>query len=486
MKVEPMLHRSRWLALALLLAGVPGCALYIEPGDGEGGPPAPTPLPGGGGSTPGVPTEPLPPDSTPVPLPLPPLPSSGFQMIDTADGGNADGVHTCGDAYGHYEHSAGTGTQLHVIGIYQALRTEGPEQKNGKVDVQVTRPGSSVLLLSAYEPTHWNVQVGPGAFVERIVLSGYYAQSVTAPEGAKIESYAFDEETNTWLGYGHLWPSHDTFDLVDKAQSLTGLELTSFRGCYFGDSFEIDTPVDIREPHVVSDKVEPTLPAGCEAIAGDSRYCLSMQTGKPVAIGLQSGALCLSEMTGLAGGFGASLGWRGDYAYGCIYERGLARVSLVDGSTDIAPISCDAVAVHGDDLLVMPFGSSGFEEYPLYSVLRFDDFAAAARREVADAVEIFPSASRMAVDGDRGYFAWHATNTIETAELTDGAEMTTITLEGYDDWIYGLEAIDGMLIVAGPYHNPGLHAFDAATGAALGVLLPEFTGDGLTCVSNVL
>jgi hypothetical protein len=473
-----MFRRSRWLVLAVLLAGAPGCALYIEPGDGEGGAPPP-----GNGNGPGTPTPSLPPDSVrPTPQPLPSLPSSGFEMIDTADRGNSDGAHGCVGDYAHYEHGAGAGTQLHVVGIYQSSGSTSWEA--GKVDIVVTRPGSSVLVLSAYEPTHWNVEVGPGSFVERIVLSGYYAHSVTAPEGTEVESYTLDGGGN-WLGYGAAWPSHDSFDLVDKAQSLTGLELTSFRGCPTASDFQIDTPVEIREPHVVSDKVEPTLPDGCEAVANDYRYCLSMKAGKMVAIGLDSSTLCESEMPGLESGFGtSSLGWQGDYAYACIYDRGLARISLVDGSMDIAPVSCDAVAVHGDDLLVLPFGSSGFETYPLYSVLRFDDFAAVARREVADLVEISPYASRMAVDGDRGYFAWHATGTIETAELTDGAEMETITLQGDDDWIYGLEVVSGMVFVVGPSHKPGLHVFEAATGDALGVLLPEYSGDGLACVGG--
>jgi hypothetical protein len=403
-------------------------------------------------------------------------------MIDTADRGNAGGEHACDGDYAHYEHSDSAGTQLHVVSIYKPTGADPSQPQT--VDVMVTRPGSSVLVLSAYEPTHWNILVGPYSLVDRVVLSGYYANSVTAPEDAKVESYAY-EVSESWLGYGDTWPSHDSFDLVDKAQSLTGLELTSFRGCHASASFRIDTPVEIRQPHVVSDKVEPTLPDGCESVATDFRYCLSMKAGKMVAIGLDSSTLCESELPGLAGELGTtSLGWQGDYAYACIVDRGLVRISLVDGSRDIAPVSCDAVTVHGDDLLVMPFGSSGFETYPLYSVLRFDDFAAAARREVADVVEISPYASRMAVDGDRGYFAWHATGTIETAELSDGAEMETITLQGYDDWIYGLEVVSGMLFVVGPSHKPGLHVFEAATGYALGVLLPEYSGDGLACVGG--
>jgi hypothetical protein len=476
-----MFQCSRWMFVALLLAGSPGCALYVEPSEGNGSSPAP--LPGDGDGAPGAPA--LPPlGETPQPQPQPPLPSSGFTMIDTADGGNASGVHGCEDTYVHYEHGASAGTQLHVIGIYEAAQSAGGRAA-GNVDIRVTRPGSSVLLLSSYEPVHWNILVGPDSFVERVILSGFYAQSVTAPEGTKIDSYVIDEDGN-WLGYGFTWPSYDSFDLVDKAQALTGLDLTSFRGCYYGASFDIDTPVEIRPPHVLSDKVAPTLPAGCEAMASESSYCISMNADKAAVIGLDSGKVCDSQSAGLESGLGtSSLGWQGDYVYGCIYDRGLARISLVDGAVDVAPVPCDAVAVHGDDLLIMPLPGTSLDQFPLFSVLRFDDFAAAARREITEAVGIEPWASRMAVHGDRGYFAWHATNTIETAELRDGAEIQSIVLEGYDDWIVGLDATDDKLIVLGPHYNPGLHLFDPATGASLGVLAPEYSGDGLSCVSSL-
>ena len=479
-----MSYPSRWLVLAALLAGAPGCALYIEPGEGDGNGAMPVPGDGNGGPGNPAPTDPADPSA---PVPLPPLARSGFQMIDTADGGNADGEHWCESAYSHYEHSDGADTQLHVVSIYEAV---GPGELTGQsdhVEVRVTRPGRSVLLLSSFESAGWDVYLGPDSYVERIILVGYHQQYVSAPEGTKIESYVIDESGTDQLGYAYDWPSYSSFDLVDRAQTLAGLELTSYRGCYYGAAFEIDTPVEIRSPHVVSDKVEPTLPRGCEGLAGEYRTCISMSAGKTFAISLHNGTLCESNVLGIAGGAGiASLGWQGDYAYGCLADRGLARLSLIDGSMDIAPIACEAVTIHGDDLLVMSGGSFGLEAYPAYSMLRFDDFAAAARREVADRIDIAPMASRMAVDGDRGYFARHLTGTVETAELSDGALLETIRLQGYDDWINGLVAVGGMVVVLGPSSNPGLHVFDAFTGEALGVMVPEYSGDGLTCVTNEL
>jgi hypothetical protein len=462
------------LLCGLLGAASAGCALYVDPGDG----------PGGGGDGSGGVTNPPPdrPDQTPTPQPLPALPAAPLALFDTADGGNSDGVHACASDYAHYEHGQIGSTQLHVVGISAGGTTRG----DGKVDVRVTRPGPSVLVLSSYEPTAWNVVVEPGAFVQQIILSGYYAQSVSAPGGTPIDSYAF-EAGGSYVGAGFTWPSYDARDLVETAQALTGLTLTSFRGCAAGESFQIDAPVEIRPPHPVSDRAELTLPAGCEHIAGESAYCLSGSGGTPVVIGLDSGSVCQNDALGSATAPDtSSLGWRGDYAYGCVYDRGLARTSLVDGTVDIAPMACEAVTVDEDgSLLVMPFFGTDFPELSTFSVIRFESFEAAARLEIAEVLPVEPWASRMAVDGDRGYFAWHATSTIEVADLATG-ELESVVLEGYDDWILGLDAVDGKLLVLGSWADPGLRVFNATTGKLEGVIATGFAAEGLACASRAL
>jgi hypothetical protein len=478
-------HRSSllrgWLLCGLLGAASAGCALYIEPGpdDGSGGD-------GSGGVTNPPPSAPEFPGETPTPQPRPSLPAVPLVGFDTADGGNADGIHACAADYAHYEHGEAGGTQLHVVGIYEAANAAGTSRREGKVDVRVTRPGPSVLVLSSYEPTFWNVVVEPGASVERIILSGYYAQSVAAPEGTPIESYSYDAG-GSYIGFGYSWPSYDARGLVETAQALTGLSLTSFRGCYSGDSFQIDTPVEIRPPHPVSDKTELTLPAGCEHIASESAYCLSRTGGSPAVIGLDSGSVCQNDAIGSATVPNtSSLGWQGDYAYGCVYDRGLARISLVDGSVDIAPLACEAVTVHEDGgLLVMPFFGTDFPNLSVFSVIRFDSFEAAARLELAEVLPVEPWASRMAADGGRGYFAWHATSTIEVADLATG-ELESVVLEGYDDWILGLDAVDGKLLVLGSWTDPGMRVFNATTGKLEGVLASGFSGEGLACASRDL
>ncbi len=479
-------HRSSllrgWLLCGLLGAASAGCTLYIDPGDGQddgsgGG--------SGGGSNPS-PGAPDFPGETPTPQPLPSLPSVPLAKFDTADGGNSDGIHACADDYAHYEHGEAGGAQLHVVGVYEAANATGTDRREGKVNVRVTRSGPSVLVLSSYEPTFWNVIVEPGASVERIILSGYYAQSVSAPEGTIIDSYAY-EEGGSYIGFGYSWPSYDTREVVETAQALTGLSLTSFRGCYSGASFQIDTPVEIRPPHPVSDKAALTLPAGCEHIADESAYCLSRTGGTPAVIGLDTGSVCQNDALGSATVPNtSSLGWLGDYAYGCVYDRGLARISLVNGSVNIAPLACEAVTVHEDGgLLVMPFFGTDFPNLSTFSVIRFDSFEAAARLEIAEVLPFEPYASRMAVDGGRAYFAWHATGTIDVVDLATGA-LESVALEGYDDWILGLDAVDGKLLVLGSWNDPGMRVFNATTGKLEGVLASGFAGEGLACASRDL
>jgi hypothetical protein len=475
-----------WLLCGLLSAASAGCTLYIDLGDDDEPSAGPGSGSGGGGYVPPAPGDPT---RTPEPQPAPSVPSVRLDGFDTADHGNAGGVHGCVAPYGyaHYEHPVTGAAQLHVVGIYEAANATGTDRREGKVDVRVTRPGPSVLMLSSYEPTTWNVIVEPGAYVERVILSGYHAQSVSAPEGTPIESYNAYGEGGQYIGIGYDWPSHDTRHLVEVAQGLTGLTLTSFRGCYTSSSFEIDTPAEIRPPHPVSGKAELTLPAGCEHLAGESAYCLSRSGGTPVVIGMDSGSTCRNEAIGSATSPDtSSLGWYGDYAYGCIYERGLARISLIDGSVDVAPIACEAVTVDAaGHLLVMPFSTSDFPQLSLFSVLRFASFDDAARLQIAEVLPVEPYATRMATDGGRGYFAWHATSTIEVADLATGA-LQSLALEGYDDWILGLDAVGDRLFVLGSWTEPGVRVFDATTGAQKNIIAPEFLGEGLACAAGAL
>lgn len=412
----------------------------------------------------------------------PPPPPGTSGLPQTADGGNADGVHACGEGrYDHYEEVSSTGPALHVVSVYTPT-------ESGTVTVDVNRPGPSILFLSAYEATQWQINVAPGSTVERIVLSGYYAQTVAAPAEVPVESHSFDGGDGVYLGTGYQWPSVGTAEVVANAEAATGRTLTSFRGCYEGASFQIDAPGKIRPPHPTTNKAEPTLPKGCEAIADESTYCIGLDGGSVAAIGLDSGTVCAGKTGVATNGTVSSLGWVGDYVYTCEYERGLVRTSIVDGSVDVAPINCDSATSQAGGILVSNFFAN--ETSPELS--RFGDFNAAALGQPQASFASAAFASRIATNGDQVYAAWHSTSTIETAPLASGEQVSSISLEGFDNWIWAMDVLDdGRLLVNSGYFSdaPGFLVFDAVTGESQGVL-PVGDGktplqlQGLDCVSK--
>lgn len=409
----------------------------------------------------------------------------------TADGGNADGVHGCVEGrYDHYEHGGNErSTQLHVIGIYtHAEGSLDAPHASGPVDVQVNRAGKSVLVLSAYEPVEWNIQVADGATLEGVVVSGYYEQRVNAPEGVPVAYYSYEQDGEIFGDIAYQWPSFRTTDLVDAAELITDLELTSFRGCNASASFQIDEPGELRPPHDVSPSEEPHIIPGCEALAAESSYCMVMETGLVQMVGLDSGTTCGAVPTEIEDLGEASLGWLGDHVYMCMRERGLARVSVVDGSVDIASVPCEGVTVQDGGLVALVwFDGDEYAAAPWY-VARFASFEDAVRREPEQVYEMAPYASRMAAHGDTLYFAWHSTNTIEVAELADGAEFQSLPLQDFDNWIMGMDVTDDGRLVLGSWSDAGgLHVFDASTGAFQGKLDSAFSDtliSGIDCVSG--
>ncbi|WNG49394.1 hypothetical protein F0U60_38695 [Archangium minus] len=371
----------------------------------------------------------------------------------------------------------GSGAQLHVIGIYQAaLGTDGTRS----VQVRVTRAGSSVLVLSAYTATTWNVTVGSGARVERIIVNGYHAQKVSAPAGVPVELHSYDQ-TRDYVGpFAHEWPTYDATQLVNASEDLVERNLSSFRGCYEAASFEIGEPGTLRPENTVSTASEPVVPRGCEHLTTESAYCMTFNYNTPTVVGLDSGRTCAGVPAKIFDLYDiSSLAWNGNYLYGCIYDRGLARISLVDGSVDIAPIACQAVTSYRNGLITL-LDYDGSNHSVLNTLVQFDTFRNAARHVTSCTLNNRPHASRMATGGDRGYFAWHSTDSIETFALNRNESPQTIKLQGYNGWIMGMDATeDGRLHIVGT--NPELLSFNSTTGAALGKKPLPFSPTGLIC-----
>jgi hypothetical protein len=125
--------------------------------------------------------------------------------------------------------SSACGGGLVALGIYTTDAGNG-DHHEGTTLVHVKRQGHTTLGLSAYEPTHWVIDVGPGATVDRVIAYGYYAPRVDAPAGAVVTI------SGDHIVGGMQWPFDDGGD--DTQGYVTVLErdaaapLTMFGGCY--------------------------------------------------------------------------------------------------------------------------------------------------------------------------------------------------------------------------------------------------------------
>lgn len=161
----------------------------------------------------------------------------------------------------------------------------------------------------------------------------------------------------------------------------------------------------------------------------------------------------------------SSLGKEGDMLYSCNgATETFVTFDLIWGEVTHPPTPCDAAAQWEG---ASPT-AGGVVLLDLYGIqmLYYADLDAATSNDATSRFADYPSSiSRITISDDTLYGVWHSTDEFEVMDLNTGA-MHTVALEGYDDWIWGLEVVDGMLLVLDYYGT--LHAFDPDTGEALG------------------
>jgi hypothetical protein len=126
-------------------------------------------------------------------------------------------------------------TALHLVGVYETYEYEA--------SVYFDQSGSNVLALSAYTSTQWNVELAPGASLDKIVAVGYEAQFVKGPEGVPVEIYTYEGQDSELAGCGYSLPYDgggcDTDQLIATVESITGLTLSRFDGCYRASAIQV-------------------------------------------------------------------------------------------------------------------------------------------------------------------------------------------------------------------------------------------------------
>jgi hypothetical protein len=121
--------------------------------------------------------------------------------------------------------------ELHLVGVYAGLFPNGPK-KFGTAKVQVDiKDRPVVLVLSAYESVRWELTVGEGVKVERIILMGYQEQEVVgAPAGVVVERHDRGSPGSS-PPYVYAYAEGDQYKQVQAALlTLTGLPVSTFTG----------------------------------------------------------------------------------------------------------------------------------------------------------------------------------------------------------------------------------------------------------------
>lgn len=93
-----------------------------------------------------------------------------------------------------------------------------PDANEGRMIVRVEDPGRSVaLILGCYEPTAWEIQLGPDTELAAVVLAGYHRQRIiNLPESVPLVSGSYDDH-RCWSMY-----------YSNKAEQLANINQLSF------------------------------------------------------------------------------------------------------------------------------------------------------------------------------------------------------------------------------------------------------------------
>ena len=134
--------------------------------------------------------------------------------------------------------SSTTEPELHILSAYEPTST-------GVIHVQIDRATQMTLVLSSYEPVHWIVNQVSGAQIDTILLNGYHSQTVTADSSISVETRSYDQTSSNfgnWCGYAYPYNNGgcDTNLLLQGVTAYTGLDWTSFNGCYTVEEFLLE------------------------------------------------------------------------------------------------------------------------------------------------------------------------------------------------------------------------------------------------------
>ncbi|MBU6953181.1 PEP-CTERM sorting domain-containing protein [Hahella sp. HN01] len=139
---------------------------------------------------------------------------------------------------------------LYFIGVYETRRDHSFDYHptgNANVEIGDQHGKSTTLVLSSYEPTHWNISGLGVTDITDIILYGYHDQSISGfLPSTTVSEYSYEGE-GSYQGFTYRYPGDGR---VVKHLASQGLTVSSFAGSYRATDFSIGAldPVSVPEP----------------------------------------------------------------------------------------------------------------------------------------------------------------------------------------------------------------------------------------------
>jgi len=134
--------------------------------------------------------------------------------------------------------------EVHVVGLYEgcgAVHGGGQNRQPGTAEVHVRKKAKLLtIVLCSYEPVKWTLKVDDGCTVERVVLSGYYAQKLEgeAPRGAKLTALSLlAGDRDAFYAYSRDEESYAK--MVAAVRARTGPKIKTFQGIYRPEATQV-------------------------------------------------------------------------------------------------------------------------------------------------------------------------------------------------------------------------------------------------------
>jgi len=123
--------------------------------------------------------------------------------------------------------------EVFILGSYEP-------RNNQPITVNVNRKTPLILVLSSYESSTWNVRAASDTNIQRILVNGANALTVSGPPGVGIDTYTGSDQLACPPFF---WPRDRECDaraLRGAVSARTNRLMSAFAGCYAPSSFTID------------------------------------------------------------------------------------------------------------------------------------------------------------------------------------------------------------------------------------------------------